>query len=195
MIEIIAMDIQFRLIDSPSPLFERIDALNTSAFPEYERMDSRKLLKMSADSALELLAVMDGEEFVGFTVIFCPADLCYVFFLAIDPSLRGRSYGSAVLDSLRERYPGKQLVLDIEPLDEDCDNPEQRLRRRQFYLRCGFLSSHYLFCYCGLSFEVMYDPVRRFDALEYLNLLKAIKLLVSSYGYEGFNPVLKRITF
>ena len=87
MIEIIAMDIQFRLIDSPSPLFERIDALNTSAFPEYERMDSRKLLKMSADSALELLAVMDGEEFVGFTVFFCPADLCYVFFLAIDPSL------------------------------------------------------------------------------------------------------------
>ena len=187
------MDIQFLHIDSASDLFDRIDALNISAFPEYERMESRKLLEMSSSSSLSLLAIMDGALFVGFTVIFCPSRLCYVFFLAIEPSLRGRSYGSAVLDALRKRYPGKQLVLDIEPLEEQSENYAQRLRRKQFYLRRGFVSSKYLFCYCGLGFEVMYDPVRSFDALEYLSLLKEVKKLVRAYGYEGFNPVLKRI--
>ena len=139
----------------------------------------------------------------------------YVFFLAIDPAWRSHGYGAAVLDELRKRYAGRQLVLDIEPLDSAAPNYEQRLRRKNFYLRNGFRESGCFFKYCGMCFEVLYDgapctgtpctdapcgdalrsdaphtdaahPV--FDRGSYLAMLEDIKRLVEDCGFTGFEP-------
>ncbi len=37
-----------------------------------------------------------------------------------------------------ETYPGLQLVLDFEVIDEQAENNTQRVRRKNFYLKNGF---------------------------------------------------------
>lgn len=137
--------------------FKETHRLNMDAFPDEERLDTELLAQLSEQGRLELLGVYDNGNYIGFTVIFHSERSVYVFFLAIDPAWRSHGYGAAVLDELRKRYAGRQLVLDIEPLDSAAPNYEQRLRRKNFYLRNGFRESGCFFKYCGMCFEVLYD--------------------------------------
>lgn len=137
--------------------FKETHRLNMDAFPDEERLDTELLAQLSEQGRLELLGVYDNGNYIGFTVIFHSERSVYVFFLAIDPAWRSHGYGTAVLNELRKRYAGRQLVLDIEPLDSAAPNYEQRLRRKNFYLRNGFRESGCFFKYCGMCFEVLYD--------------------------------------
>ena len=137
--------------------FKETHRLNMDAFPDEERLDTELLAQLSEQGHLELLGISDNGNYIGFTVIFHSERSVYVFFLAIDPAWRSHGYGAAVLDELRKRYAGRQLVLDIEPLDSAAPNYEQRLRRKNFYLRNGFRESGCFFKYCGMCFEVLFD--------------------------------------
>ena len=137
--------------------FKETHRLNMDAFPDEERLDTELLARLSEQGRLELLGIYDNDSYIGFTVIFHGERSVYVFFLAIDPAWRSHGYGSAVLNALRVRYAGRQLVLDIEPLDPAASNYEQRLRRKSFYLRNGFRESGCFFKYCGMCFEVLFD--------------------------------------
>lgn len=141
--------------------FKETHRLNMDAFPDEERLDTELLAQLSEQGRLELLGIYDNGNYIGFTVIFHSERSVYVFFLAIDPAWRSHGYGAAVLDELRKRYAGRQLVLDIEPLDSAAPNYEQRLRRKNFYLRNGFRESGCFFKYCGMCFEVLYDGAPR----------------------------------
>ena len=195
--------------------FKETHRLNMDAFPDEERLDTELLAQLSEQGRLELLGIYDNGNYIGFTVIFHSERSVYVFFLAIDPAWRSHGYGTAVLNELRKRYAGRQLVLDIEPLDSAAPNYEQRLRRKNFYLRNGFRESGCFFKYCGMCFEVLYDgapctdasrsdaahtdasctdaphtdaahPV--FDRGSYLVMLEDIKRLVEDCGFTGFEP-------
>ena len=144
--------------------FKETHRLNMDAFPDEERLDTELLAQLSEQGRLELLGIYDNGNYIGFTVIFHSERSVYVFFLAIDPDWRSHGYGAAVLDELRKRYAGRQLVLDIEALDSAAPNYEQRLRRKNFYLRNGFRESGCFFKYCGMCFEVLYDGAPCTDA-------------------------------
>lgn len=58
-------------------------------------------------------------------------DFLYVEYIATLPTVRGRGYGTQVLQKLQEK--GKRILLEIDP---PCD--EISLRRRGFYQRAGF---------------------------------------------------------
>lgn len=62
----------------------------------------------------------------------------YIYFVAIDSSIRSKDYGGAAMKILAETYPDLQLILDFEVLDDNAENNEQRIHRRNFYLRNGF---------------------------------------------------------
>ena len=104
--------------------FKETHRLNMDAFPDEERLDTELLARLSEQGRLELLGIYDNDSYIGFTVIFHGERSVYVFFLAIDPAWRSHGYGSAVLNALRVRYAGRQLVLDIEPLDPAASNYE-----------------------------------------------------------------------
>lgn len=116
----------------------RLKALYNSAFPKEERAPFY-LMKRKADRGRgELLAVRDGENFVGLVYMICCRDMAYLFYFAIDEPLRGRGYGSKVLTAVKERYHGKRLFLAREQLDPSADNYEQRIKRHYFYKHNGF---------------------------------------------------------
>lgn len=133
----------------------RMDDVNREAFPKEERVPTEELLRMARKGLIRILALYDREDFIGFLSYLIHGSLFYITFFAIDHSRRNRGYGGAVLQSLREQYPGRQFVLDLEPLDSAAENLPQRRRRRAFYLRNGFHATSYFLRYRGLTFEIL----------------------------------------
>lgn len=183
---------EFRKIYRDSPDFSRVDILNLEAFPVEERLPSSLMASLCEEGELDLLGVYDGDLFVGFCCVMPGEEMSYVFFLAVDGSARSKGYGTIVLDMLRQRYPSGQIVLDIEPLVPECDNLEQRKRRKGFYLRNGFSASGWFFKYCGLCFELMFAGGETFDREAYMRLLDRISVMVVKSGFTGFDPVVEK---
>ena len=79
----------------------------------------------------------------------------YVSFFAIMPHLRSHGYGGEIIHKLTEFYQ-KTMVLEVERVDEECDNLEQRQARMDFYKHNGFRTTNAFLEYEGLSFEILY---------------------------------------
>ena len=71
------------------------------------------------------------------------------------PHLRSHGYGGEIIHKLTEFYQ-KTMVLEVERVDEECDNLEQRQARMDFYKRNGFRTTNAFLEYEGLSFEILY---------------------------------------
>lgn len=67
-----------------------------------------------------------------------------IHFLAISAALRSGGYGSKVMDSMKRMHAGKRIVLNIELLDKQEKNYSQRVKRKAFYEKNGFISSGYI---------------------------------------------------
>lgn len=116
--------------------FERI---NDEAFPLSERMNFDEIFDFASDTDTDVLGIYtdDGNP-VGFAVILKNEECGYVYFIAIDSHIRSKGYGGAAIQKMMEVYSKLQLVLDFEVIDENAENNEQRIRRKNFYLRNGF---------------------------------------------------------
>lgn len=116
-------------------IFERI---NDEAFPPSEHLSMEKIISLTQTTNTDLLGIYDDESPVGFIVILKNDECGYVYFLAIDKSIRSKGYGSKALHKLFELYPDIQIILDFEEINENAENIEQRKRRKDFYLRNNF---------------------------------------------------------
>ncbi len=76
---------------------------------------------------LDFYALYDKEIFVEFMVLSLYANMCYLFFLAIDGKLRSKGYGGQALHILDKLYSDRQLVVDFEMIDENASNITQRI--------------------------------------------------------------------
>lgn len=115
--------------------FERV---NEEAFPLSERMSLDEIFAFASDTDTDVLGIYDKKTPVGFAVLLKNAECGYVYFIAIDHQVRSKGYGRAAMQEMAKAYPGLQLVLDFEVLDEHAENNAQRVRRKNFYLKNGF---------------------------------------------------------
>ena len=112
--------------------------INNEAFPPSERISLDEIFAFASATSTDVLGIYDHEAPVGFAVLLKNADCGYLYFIAIDSRTRSKGYGGAALQRLMETYPGLQLVLDFEVIDEQAENNTQRVRRKNFYLKNGF---------------------------------------------------------
>lgn len=77
------------------------------------------------------------DKFIGITYIVKNKDLAYIFYLAVQPDERGKGYGTEIINELKKRYAGMRLFLALELPDEQAPNYEQRVKRHEFYSKCG----------------------------------------------------------
>lgn len=138
-------------------IYARLRALYTSAFPPEERAPLWLLRAKARGGASEMLAALDGGRFAGLAVVVAHDELRYVFFLAVEESLRGRGYGTGLLAALRARYPAARMLLCMEDPDAPCDNREQRLRRGAFYARCGYRDTGVRLSEAGVAYALLSD--------------------------------------
>lgn len=96
------------------------------------------LLLQARKQFVEFIAFYDEGKFVGLSYVISKGSLTYLFYLAVDPKLRGQGYGSQILQDLFKMYSGQRICLGAERPDERADNAKERDRRINFYQSNGF---------------------------------------------------------
>lgn len=162
-------------ITAHSPFRAQVDLLAKEAFPPEEYLAPAKLIDMARSDHFDFLALLDGDDFVGFLAVLTYENMAYLFFLAIDASRRGEGYGSRALETLRAQYPGMTHVVDFEMPDPAAANREQRLRRRRFYQRSGYQETGLFLSYLGVDYEV-FCAAGTFDPARFKALMKTVPL-------------------
>lgn len=130
---------------------EQIRLLYESAFPKEEQIPWDDLMRLIGEMNLDFTAYYEGEDFIGFTIIYPRPSFNWYWYFAVRDELRNKGYGQEILSMVKERYKGQTSVFDMESPRQECDNIEQRKRRHAFYLRNGFRDT---------------NVYRRFDTVE-----------------------------
>lgn len=116
-----------------------IKKLYKHAFPKAERVPFRLLVSRAAPDKADFWALHDDGKLIGMAYAIKAQGLAYLYFFAIDKALRGKGYGSHALETLKSRYADGRFFLALETLDESAQNYDYRVRRHEFYKRCGFI--------------------------------------------------------
>ena len=144
------------------------EALYESSFPPSERKELDYMLTGEHASAYEVLVISTPDSPVaGMAVTVTYGDLTMLDYFAVSPDLRGQGIGHAVLPLIRDRVRergGGHFFLEIEtppPLcipRDPCDNPEQRVRRKAFYLSAGLVETGVRAFIYGNDMELLAYP-------------------------------------
>lgn len=174
------MKLNIEHIKSDSRFWTQINALAREAFPPGEYLAPEILAKMAEEDHFDFLALTENETFVGFMVVQTHKRLAYLFFLAIDPHFRSQGYGSRAIETLKGLYPEKKQVVDFEMIDETSANNQQRIKRKEFYLRNGYKETGLFLSYLGVDYEVM--------CMDADFCVDDFKKLMQTIQVEGFSP-------
>lgn len=111
------------------------------SFPDEEKFPIWFLNTMALRKGFDFTAYYDEETLAGISYTIESETQIFLFYLAVNPAARSKGYGSQILEILKSK--NKEVVLNIEPLDENSANFTQRKRRVEFYNKNGFTLSDY----------------------------------------------------
>jgi len=134
---------------------QKIKQLYETAFPEDEQIPWDDLMRLIWEIPLDFTAYYDGEDFIGFTIVYQRKSFNWFWYFAVREELRGKGYGQQILTQLIERYKGQPFVLDMESTTQVCDNLEERRKRQAFYLRNGFKDTNVYRTYNDITMTIM----------------------------------------
>ena len=149
------MKLHFTKLKPKSPDFCKVRQLYMRAFPDDERAPFLMLTLKAGKKGVDFWSVSRDGEWAGMLYIVNHRDLSYVFYLAVSEEFRGQGVGSAILKAAQKLYKGRRLFLAIELLDENAENYEQRISRRNFYLRNGFEELHQKLREGNVTYEIL----------------------------------------
>lgn len=135
-------------------IYPEFDKLYREAFPKEEQLPLRYLKRKARGEASDCIGAYD-DRFVGLLNLIYHGDIVLVFYFAVSRDMRGRGCGSRILDALKTESAGKRIVLYIEPLEDDCPNPDQRVKRRAFYGKNGYTDCGYQIAERGVLYDVL----------------------------------------
>jgi ribosomal protein S18 acetylase RimI-like enzyme len=120
--------------------------LYEGSFPLAERRKKEDHLRAYADERFLPLSVWEGEELIGLIFFWEWDSYRYLEYLAVNPELRGQSFGSQMLRHLRDSE--HTIILEIDPLINELS-----VRRLQFYERAGYTLTPYRFMHLPYRLE------------------------------------------
>jgi len=123
--------------------FRKQKELQKRAFPKEEQYPFWVLRLMACRKGIDYFAHYDNDLFCGISYTSSTDKMMYVLYLAVNDKIRSKGYGTLMLKHLNEMSGNKEITLNIEPLDENADNYEQRVKRMEFYERNGFRDTGY----------------------------------------------------
>ena len=163
----------YRLAPQPKELRE----LYHTAFPKEEQMPWFLLRLLSLRAGMGVEGYYADGSLRGFTFSASTDKVLFVLFLAVPEGQRGQGWGSALLEKLKKDNPGRTIVLNVELLDPQAENYDQRLQRMRFYKKNGFFDTGYDIDEVGGTFRVLATQ-QRLDVEAYLQVFRKI-----SFGF------------
>lgn len=134
---------------------KRLKQLYHESFPQEERVPFWVLSNKTKREENDWQLLFDNDEFLGLMYTACYEDIVFVWYFALLPDKQGGGYGSEILQTLHKKYVGKRMILNIEIDDPQSNNYEQRRRRKQFYLRNGYVECGFRTKEAGVVFEML----------------------------------------
>ena len=162
--------IRFEKVDENTKNLEDIKQLYMDAFPFEERIPFYIMVSVGNDRGVEFLSIYDDDTWLGFIHTLVGEKLSYIFYFAIDGSLRQSGYGSKIIREYKKIHP--KLSLAIEPIEEDSDNIKQRKKRLAFYEKNGFETLDTRVVEMGVEFELMGAKGMEIKENDYKSLVK-----------------------
>lgn len=176
--------LSFQRIDENFPELDAVRALTREAFPPEEQVPVVDFLFLAQKKLLDFWALRCNGAFAGYLCVMAYGGMAYLSFLALLPRMRGQGLGSAALQALLRLYPACVQIVDLEPLDKNAANSEERERRRRFYLKNGYRATGYFLSYAAGTFELL-CACGEFERARFQELLGVLQREV-----PGFHPVL-----
>ncbi len=155
----------------PSAAYRDCKGLLMQAFPREERYPMWLLSLLTVRKWVDFRAFYDKDAFCGLLYTAQTQRMIFVLYLAVNDQIHSKGYGSAILSWLRENTPQKEIVLHIEPVDEEAEDLPQRLRRLDFYKRNGFHETG-AFLRDRKERYALLSTTPHFSRTEYLRLMK-----------------------
>ena len=154
---------------------QKIKQLYETAFPKDEQIPWDDLMRLVGEMSLDFTAYYEGEEFIGFTIVYPRKSFNWFWYFAVCEEFRGNGYGQQILTQLIERYKGQPFVLDMESTTQVCDNLAQRKRRQAFYLRNGFRDTHVYRTYNDIIMTIMMKGEGTFTKQDWDDITNELK--------------------
>lgn len=129
-----------------------IKSLYLEAFPQEERRKISEIKENIEKEACQIISILYQKTFAGFFILLKNKSATLIDYFAIKEEFRGKNIGSKAIKKLDQ---GRPILIEIEPLDKNAENNEERIRRKSFYERLGFRSSDILVDRYDTNFELM----------------------------------------
>lgn len=133
----------------------QIYKLYQKAFPSSEKKPFSMILKKYKEGKTHVWRFTREGKFAGLIITINGDEHILLDYLAVDEAQRGTGIGTKILSLMRQQYAGKGVFLEIESVYEDCDNKDQRIRRKHFYEKCGMESMGVFVWLFGVKMELM----------------------------------------
>ena len=102
--------------------YPALRALYRSAFPAAERMPLSRFFALQKKGQAEIWCCAPAAPLPLMIVTFAPGYALLNYF-AVEPDCRSMGLGSRALPALQQRYPNRQVVLEVEPPDHTAPTP------------------------------------------------------------------------
>ena len=136
------MKLKTKPVSKSLPEYMQIRLLIKRAFPKDEQLPMWLLRLLSTKKNIDFTAYYDENTFCGITYTVQNKNMAFVLYLAVNDEIRSKGYGSAILAQLKVGFKRKPISLNVETLDLNAKNYDQRVRRVAFYKKNGFLSTN-----------------------------------------------------
>ncbi|PAD20763.1 GNAT family N-acetyltransferase [Terribacillus saccharophilus] len=134
---------------------EGIKKIYNDSFPIEEMVPFNKLVSISNDTDHLFYGLYDDSTLVGMNYLIVKKDMLYVLYLAISKDYQNKGYGQMAINEILKKYSSYRISLNIEEVNPESLNYNQRVKRKNFYQFFGFESQDYLISNEGVTFETM----------------------------------------
>lgn len=137
--------------------------LYKQAFPIYERKPFAMIYHTFKNGGSDVWCLEENNTFIGLAITLITRDLVLLDYYAIKEEMRGQNYGSKGMKAMFEHYENKRLFVEIESIFDDCDNLDERLKRKHFYLKNGMQECKVLANVYGTDMELLSNQFVSFE--------------------------------
>lgn len=166
---------------------KKVEKLYNEAFPKEERIPIWLLKLLARKNKAKFYSIYDKEKFVGLIYNIYYKDIVFIFYLAIDGELRGQGYGRKVLELVKQEYSNSRIILCIEQIEKNSNNYEQRMKRKEFYIKNEFKDANYTIKERNVKYDMLYHN-------ENVSLQEFTKLMKNYFGKILYRYFYKKIS-
>lgn len=133
----------------------RLYKLYRQAFPAFERKPFSIIRSMQKKGKSDVWYFEKDGRFAGLVFTINSDNVILIDYLAIVTSRRGEGIGSEIITQLQDYYPDKGIFVEIESVFDKCENIDERLRRKQFYLNNNMIPMKVMVVLFGVEMELL----------------------------------------